>query len=587
MTQNGRPTPPAGFTPAPPEAAPAPQTLPQQPPAAAKRLEGFLAQLACGARRFPATIVLAAVYALGFSLLWQSVRGDVSEDLITDLIVAGSVGAALSIPVRLFFERSKTGNRPVIAAIIPLAVSALTALARHAACSWDKEPLFYLICAGLGIFAVASMLFLLSSEDGREGIFPHLICSSILASFVSSILQGGLMVCLSAFSFLIRELDMEFLMSVTGFASTVVFALVFCSQLPRTGDTPDAPRPYRIIAGYIVLPLCLLLLAVLYAYILRIFVAHEMPSGTMNWFGSIALMVEIALWLGLQSIDNKPARLFVRWGWALMLPVTAVQIYGVYLRVSAYGLTALRAGGLVCLLVGLCALLIQALSRRPRAFYAVVAVAALVFTASPANVFDIAYLSQSSRFSTALAQLADGAGDEAKRRLTSSWDYLTHAQSGYFSSPEVETYLERWTDGPFQDSFEKLFGFAPVFEETDDAPSELAPASSYREFANTGRVDVEGFSSFYAFDSATDAEGSYVVVISEPEGGSFDFDASALIAELESRGDGKDEVVDLTGTGVLVIDLDDGSRIVLTNVTIFYENDVIDTVYLSGYVLVP
>ena len=584
MADQMRPIPPEGYVATPQQqpleqAFPAPQT-PSTPPA--KRLESFFLQLIEGARRFPATIALAAIAALGVSMLWQSIdtANDISETIM-NLIVFGGIGTAVSVPVRLAFERSKKGDKPVLAALIPAAIALFMTFLRPIAFDADRGALFILACFGICACAMAMTLFVLTDEGHEREVFSHLVCVTFLAGFMSSLLQSGLMICLMAFSFLLKELEFGTYLSVSSFVSSIAYALVFCSQLPKAEDKLTAPRPYRIIAGYVVLPLCLLLLAVLYGYIVRILLAWEMPVGAMNWFGSIALLVEIGLWLGLQPLDSKPAQLFVRWGWALMLPVTAVQIYGVYVRVSAYGLTALRAGGLVCLGLGLVALAIQALKKSPRIFYAVLAVAALVFTATPANVLDMGYLSQSARFSSALQEVQASGSRDSRIRLTSSWEYLHYAERGYLSSAEVEGFIARSAD----EGFEQLFGFNPTYEEYEQEEY-VAPTSYYHSFTNTGRVDVEGFSSFYSFDASAGKDG--IAEIASPEGRSRTFDLGPMVDRLEAHGNLETyETMDLTGTGELVLDFEDGSRIVLTSVDIFYEDGEVETIYAYGYVLVP
>ena len=434
---------------------------------------------------------------------------------------------------------------------------------------------------GICICAAAMLLFVPTDEDNRKELFAHLACSSVLAGFISSLLQSGLMICIMAFSFLLRELDFGTYLSIPSFVSSVAYALVFCSQLPREGDKLRLPRAYRIIAGFAVLPLCLLLLVVLYVYILRILIAWEMPVGAMNWFGSIALLVEIGLWLGLQPLDSKPAQLFVHWGWALMLPVTAVQIYGVYVRVSAYGLTALRAAGLMCLCVGLAALAVQALGKSPRILFAIVAAGALVFTVTPANPLDMAYFSQCARFKAALAEVQSGGSQDARIRLTSSWDYLHYVDNGYFSDAEVEGYRKRAEE----EEFEQLFGVKPLYEGYEE--SELILSETYhRSFIDSSSVDVQGFSSLYMFGSS--AEKNAIFEILSPEGDRRTVDLNPIVSRLSAHNDAEPyETVDLTGTGEMTLDLADGMRIVLYSADIFYENEEIETVYVNGYVLVP
>ena len=80
---------------------------------------------------------------------------------------------------------------------------------------------------------------------------------------------------------------------------------------------------------WLLLPAALLLLAILYVYLGKIVVTGSMPSGKLNWFGSVALASYVFFWLSLRGSSNRFFRLFARWGWTLRYAGMAALTVGI------------------------------------------------------------------------------------------------------------------------------------------------------------------------------------------------------------------------------------------------------------------
>ena len=271
----------------------------------------------------------------------------------------------------------------------------------------EKSPrywLWLLLYGGSSFSLVAASLAVLSSYAEERTLVPRLVLNALGASGSAAIFIAGQMICLAAFYSLVMSFDSMIYADVFGVSWIVIVSIGFISFLPgRDCDDGSSDRATAFLF-WLLLPAALLLLAILYVYLGKIVVTGSMPSGKLNWFGSVALASYVFFWLSLRGSSNRFFRLFARWGWALLLPVLAAQVVGIVIRYNAYGLSALRYAGMAALSVGIVALILAALDRRPRGLFVYMAVAGLVFTVSPLNIVDVSVRNQEGRLRAALAR---------------------------------------------------------------------------------------------------------------------------------------------------------------------------------------
>lgn len=177
---------------------------------------------------------------------------------------------------------------------------------------------------------------------------------------------------------------------------------MFLGGLP-TQDTPlDKRGAFRKFNAKVMLPLALLLMAVLLAYVAKIVVTWTMPVGTMNGFALAALCLFTFFHLTLTGEEGRIAAFFKKWGAWLMLPVLAAQQVGVWIRVSAYGLTEARVVGVVVTVLCAGVVVTALLKKRASWFFIASAAAAFIFIATPLSADNIARVNQEDRLEAAL-----------------------------------------------------------------------------------------------------------------------------------------------------------------------------------------
>ncbi len=209
--------------------------------------------------------------------------------------------------------------------------------------------------------------------------------------------------------------------------------------MPRELETSDfLSRAIGALAQYVITPFLFLYALILFVYGARILLTWSLPSGVLGWMVLGFCIVGAANWLLLHPAftrANRLVRLFrAIWFWLPLFPLALFAV-GVWVRISAYGLTpdrmGLVAGGIWALLLSLIFL-----TRRYADIRLVPGLAALVlvlFSIGPWNFINGPGMHQAMRLQGAIvqAQTSNGAAtpafqwtEQAARTARGAIDYL-------------------------------------------------------------------------------------------------------------------------------------------------------------------
>ncbi|WP_315444357.1 DUF4153 domain-containing protein [uncultured Selenomonas sp.] len=268
------------------------------------------------------------------------------------------------------------------------------------------------ICLALTFLA----LFLLERTNKALGL-PALLFAAAFSIATSILLFLGLILCVAAFwALIITDADGWLPETTYLFSGLIAYGgwgfSSFLGALPNAGARYEFPAATEKLLLYLFFPVYLLLLLVLYLYVGKIIGAGEMPVGTMNWYASFALF-GFAFFFGTLAAQSRLPLFsrFLKWALLLFLPILAVQLYGVWLRYEAYGLTTLRYTSMICTFCGIYALAVAFLRRKPQQVYLCAAILALIFSLTPLNVVDVPLRNQEARLTQILTEnnlLQDG-----------------------------------------------------------------------------------------------------------------------------------------------------------------------------------
>lgn len=124
---------------------------------------------------------------------------------------------------------------------------------------------------------------------------------------------------------------------------------MFLAHIPRNlYDTVETgyPKGLQVFAQYILMPLVLLYLLILYVYGIKIIVAGTLPVG---WVSNLILAFSVVGMLALlllhpltENSENKWVNRFTRGFYLALIPLLVLLFIAAFTRINAYGFTELR-----------------------------------------------------------------------------------------------------------------------------------------------------------------------------------------------------------------------------------------------------
>jgi hypothetical protein len=212
-------------------------------------------------------------------------------------------------------------------------------------------------------------------------------------------------------------------------------------QFDYASESCRFPKGIQFITNYILLPLMVVYMAILYAYFVRIAVQWELPRGKLTWMIAVFGTVGIVTKLLAYPIRNSGTRLLAWFDkyyyYALIVPIILLAV-AIGVRIHDYGVTEQRYT-VVLMGVWFSLIVLLAIYKRDRFHIKyvpmILAVLLLLGSYGPWSAVDVSIRSQVSRFASLLSKyqlLHDGQVIKAKtdipfaarKRLSSIAEYL-------------------------------------------------------------------------------------------------------------------------------------------------------------------
>jgi hypothetical protein len=180
----------------------------------------------------------------------------------------------------------------------------------------------------------------------NQWMFSRFVLSSVFGFVISS----GLGLAFGAIQLLFGETDETFISQII-FLVTSSFHVFFFfagtpTELNKGNWIVEPPKTFRILVQYILVPLIVLYLSILYIYLAKILFTFDLPKGNVSIWILVFCTLGILTILLAEPFRNmesnwvgKLAKIFY---W-LMLPLLVMLWIAICTRVLAYGLTESRA----------------------------------------------------------------------------------------------------------------------------------------------------------------------------------------------------------------------------------------------------
>ncbi len=399
--------------------------------------------------RFP-LVLLSATAATTAALILVNHEGPPQSTLFWSILYGGALGIPLFTALDLLSER--TGLSPALSWGLRFAgICALFAYASTIPGDIPQAPDLHVVRLLLLISAahlmVASLPFLGRSGAGEFWQFNILLFFRILVAMLfAQILFAGLAFALAAVDNLFAlhisgKLYLDIWILSTGLFTTWFFLAGIPKERVETASPVDYPRGLKVFAQFILLPIALVYLAILIAYLAKILFSWDWPQGWVSklilGFSGTGLFTLLLLHPLQDRMESVWVRRISRWFFVVLIPLIAMLFPAVARRISQYGITegrylALALGAWLTLVVFY---FLTIRSKDIRFIPLSLCAGTLIICSGPWGIFSVAERSQAARLEFLATKnhiLVDGKIQKAgaplslldTREISSILDYL-------------------------------------------------------------------------------------------------------------------------------------------------------------------
>jgi hypothetical protein len=387
------------------------------------------------ARRFPLPLLSAFVATTALVIIMDH-EGPAQPTFLWGTLLAGVLGIPFLCSTTLLAERL-TGRKITGLTIQAAAIILLLGFAFSVPTELTNAPGMHVVRWLLLFFAAHMLVAIIPNASGNNVIafWQHnksLFIRILITGLFAAIVFAGL-------AFALAALDNLFGMHIPGKRYGQLWALVagifttwfFHAGVPeqteKLEDLADYPKALKVFAQYILLPIVLVYLAILYAYMAKILISWDWPQG---WVSKLILGFSGAGILSLlllhpleRNNDQTLISKLSRWFYLSLTPLVIMLFLAVSRRVGEYGMTEGRyaAIGLGVWLVIIIFYFLLLPGKNIKFIPVSLCVGALIMSFGPWDMFNTAERSQTARLETLLSKnsiLVDGKVKKATGNLT-------------------------------------------------------------------------------------------------------------------------------------------------------------------------
>lgn len=177
-----------------------------------------------------------------------------------------------------------------------------------------------------------------------------LVSAVIRSGFFSGVLYIGLALALSAIDALFEvHVDGDVYFQIFLFCLGIVNTWIYLSDFPtdiRQQTTIDFKKVLDVFVTYILIPLIILYLLILYVYAFKIVVQWQLPQGWVSYLVTALAFLGFTVQVIINPVQNRSdswtISKFHPWFYRLMLPLIGLLFVAIFRRISDYGITENR-----------------------------------------------------------------------------------------------------------------------------------------------------------------------------------------------------------------------------------------------------
>ncbi len=292
---------------------------------------------------------------LGAGIAIYTFNGKELSDTIISLLITVGLGISLFFAVAIFFENRilsiwfKIGAH-LIAAIVLVCI--FFQLREMQLFGLENAPLLIVRYAIIFHLLVSFLPFLGNKLNIGFWHYNRILFTRILltAIFIATVYLG-LAAALGAISQLFGiKIVPDVFFDLWAICFGPVSVIFFCAGVPKDlkglETTDEYSNILRIFVQFVLIPLVLIYLIIMYAYFGKIVIEANLPKGFLTYFIHAMLVLGLYAYLLIypfQFVSNsKLIRLYTKFFFFVLIPVITMQLVGIITRINQYGFTEER-----------------------------------------------------------------------------------------------------------------------------------------------------------------------------------------------------------------------------------------------------
>lgn len=308
------------------------------------------------AKRFPMAILSAVTVSFVGIVLIHTKESSSYFDALLKIILTLALAFPLFAGITLFGERRAWILKQNIIAIVSAIIFLMGYYLWLPKNIFGSEEIFIiryvLWVIGFILFVTFAPFIKKLSAEEINGFWQYnraLFFSLALTLIWAGALQAGISIALASIDFLFKvNIDgdryMELWIIVAGIFSTTFFLSHIPKDIENFNDSEEYPKELRLFSQYVLAPLVTVYFLILYAYVVRVLILWEWPSGT------LAYMILGFSFLGMLTYASLyPLKNTVLWVqragnifYFIIIPQIGMLFWALWFRISQYGFTENR-----------------------------------------------------------------------------------------------------------------------------------------------------------------------------------------------------------------------------------------------------
>lgn len=358
--------------------------------------------------------------------------------------------------------------------------------------------------------------------------------------------------------------------------SILLFGLFYVPAVVYSMITVDKNRMRNLVKGlfvYVLLPLVLVAMLIIYLYIFKIAILQAMPSNIIFRILAILYLFAMPTWIVSSYFDqDKRLNKIVAILPYLYAPFILLEIYSLVVRIIDFGMTPLRYLGIMLIIFQVMEIMLEKVWKRINLVFLLLALIVGLSTIYPMNLFHISAIWQNQilKNNYPIGSNIEKLTEEQKRKAAGAYSYL--------SDMDLEKYFKSYSE----EELNNLKSLAATY--TNYEGEWFSTKSIYYDDYYKDFVGIEGYKFLYYIDKNQNYNNLTNVVIKYHQEESFAIDLTPLIINLEDK---DEEAINKYMEQNNKIKIDDKRDLVITYINVSYTQDykLVGNLMIDGYVL--